>query len=808
MAAAREPSLRENHLGLTITAGLTGLAGLALALAGGWLAALGGSWFYLLCGLAMLATAALLLARRAEALWLYAALVLAALAWAVAEIGLDWWAMVPRGDVVFVLGLLMLAPWVWRPLARPDGPWRRRAPVALAAALALAGVVGVAAMVADEHDQPGALAAPSAPVPANYGGVPDSDWRAYGRSWFGERWSPLTQIDTGNVKRLQPAWRYRTGDVAGPGDPTETTYELTPIKAHDLLYLCTPHSLAIALDPDTGRERWRFDPHIVQSKDLQHLTCRGVSYHEAAPGDPAPPGGACPRRIFLPTADARLIALDAQTGRPCPGFGDNGHIDLWRGMPAFQPGFYYSTSAPVVTRGLVIVAGNVSDNVQVKEPSGVIRAYDVNTGRLVWNFDPGAPDRTTPIGPNERYSWSSPNSWSTASADEALGLVYFPMGNQPPDQWGGARPPTTERFSSSILALDIATGQVRWVYQTVHHDLWDMDVGSQPTLVDLRRPEGVVPALVAPTKTGGLFVLDRRTGQPIFPAPERPVPQGAAAGDRTAPTQPFSSVTLMPQQPVRERDMWGVTAFDQLACRIKFRRLRYEGPFTAPTTQATLVYPGNFGVFDWGGVAVDPVRQAIFANPDYMAFVDQLIPQDAVPPGGKDSAQEPAGGSDLKGSTDEHGLNPNHGAPFKAALNAFLSPIGLPCQAPPWGYVAAVDLTTGKVVWKHRNGTVRDESPIPLPLKMGVPALGGPMMTAGGVAFLTSTLDNYIRAYDVRTGRELWRARLPAGGQATPMTYRSDRTGRQYVVAVAGGHGSLGTRQGDHVIAYALPAGG
>ena len=341
-----------------------------------------------------------------------------------------------------------------------------------------------------------------------------------------------------------------------------------------------------------------------------------------------------------------------------------------------------------------------------------------------------------------------------------------------------------------------------------------MDIPAQPALVDLDLPnQGRVPALIQSTKTGNIFVLDRRTGKPLFPVTERPVPGNAAAGDRASPTQPFSSVSLMPTKHVTGADMWGATMFDQLACRIKFAGLRYEGPFTPPSTKGSLVFPGNFGVMDWGGMAIDPVRMIAFAHPNYMAFVDRLIPREPTSPrydasnGPKESPntdQGPAGGSDFKGS-DTKGFNPNYGAPFAVALNPFLSPLGLPCQAPPWGYVAGIDLVTGKTVWQHRNGTTRDQMPVPLPFKLGVPSLGGPIVTAGGVAFMGSALDYYLRAYDVTTGDVLWRGRLPAGGQATPMSYWSSASGRQFVVIAAGGHGSLGTKQGDSIVAYALP---
>jgi len=595
-----------------------------------------------------------------------------------------------------------------------------------------------------------------------------------------------------------------------PGDPVETTFEVTPLKIGNRLFLCTPHQSVIALDATTGDEIWRYDPEVKGDLALQHLTCRGLSYHEsaragvpAAPatdastGQPAVAGSPiCPTKLFMPTADGRIIALNPENGQVCTAFGQGtGQIDLWVNMPNVNPGSYYSTSPVVVTDSLLIVGGTVLDNVSTNETSGVIRAYDVNTGKLVWNWDSGNPDVTTPIGAGESYTPNSPNSWSISSVDEALGMVYVPMGNQPPDQWGGERSAAVDRYSSAIVALDLATGKLRWDFQTVHHDLWDYDVPAQPSLVDLTINGETVPALVQATKQGEIYVLDRRNGKPLLPITEKPVPQGAAAGDHTAPTQPVSALSYDPP-PLTGADMWGATMLDQLACRIAFKKLRYEGRYTPPSTQGTLVYPGNFGVFNWGSIAVDPQRQVAFTTPTYLAFVSQLVPRE------DDTTLYVQGGERPKDSLPA--LNENFGAPFAVKLSAFTSVLGLPCQAPPWGYVAGADLTTGKIAWKHKNGTVVDSSPIPFPFKMGVPNLGGPIMTAGGVAFLSGTLDYYVRAYDVTSGEQLWQSRIPAGGQATPMTY-TGADGRQFVLVVAGGHGSLGTKAGDSVIAYALP---
>jgi len=767
---------------------IVGLLGLWLTGFGAYLAALGGSLYYVLVGIGLLATAVLLFRRNAAALIVYAVVLAGTLIWAIAEVGLDFWQLSPRGNLLVPIAVLLLLPWLTRAL-RPAASAIRGAGIALSAALAASVVVLVAALFQNPHDQQGQL--PGARATAvSYAAAP-GDWPAYAGTWAGLKWSPLSQITPANANQLKAAWHIHTGDVKEPSDPGEFTYEMTPIKVGDLLYLCTPHDIVIAVDPVSGQTRWRFDPK-VSVKGTQHMSCRGVSYWDsaAAPGAPpmAPRAPDCSTRIFVATNDARLIALDALSGRPCGDFGANGTVNLTPQYPGYTEGWYQFTSAPLIARGLVVLAGSIYDNMSVKMPSGVVRAFDAKTGKLVWNFDPGNPDSTAPLAQGQHYSLSSPNSWSTSAADDKLGMIYIPFGMGAVDQYGAKRPPTTEKFASSIVALDSATGQLKWVFQTVHHDLWDMDVPAQPALVDLPIGGQMVPALVQSTKTGNIFVLDRRTGKPVIPVEERKVPGNAAPGDWVAPTQPFSHASFMPLDPVRERDMWGATMLDQLTCRIAFRKMRYDGPFTPPSLQGTLVYPGNFGVMDWGGMAIDPVRGIAFANPSYMAFVDKLTPN--------------------KPKWPEHatnrGLNPNAGAPFAVYLNPFLSKLGLPCQAPPWGYVAGMDLATGKVMWKHKNGTIVDQSPVPLPFKLGVPSLGGPMTTAGGVAFMSSTLDDFVRAYDVTTGRQLWEDRLPAGGQATPMSYQG-RDGRQYVVVVAGGHGTLGTKAGDDVIAYALP---
>ncbi|WP_026471043.1 glucose/quinate/shikimate family membrane-bound PQQ-dependent dehydrogenase [Alkanindiges illinoisensis] len=826
------------------------LSGLALVFGGIKLLMLGGSWYYLPAGLAVAIAGLLLLWRNASALSLYGLFLIISTIWAWSEIGLDWWQLVPRLALWFGLGLLLILPWFRKPLLTPNtSPVHT---VMLSIGLLMAGGSALISQFVDQdkYSLKGTLDRTSTEMTSTAPAQPAGDWQSYGRTAFGDRYSPLAQITPDNVQKLEVAWKYRTGDVPGENDPHETTAENTPLKVNGKLYVCTPHSKVIALDPDTGKEIWRFDPQLSTQragtfKNWAHMTCRGVAYHDDAeyaqqtsgtniPADatsvasnttasttanagnslpvatttdplvttvaPAPASATntakttCSKRIFVPTADTRLIAINADTGQMCREFGKDGSVDLTANMGSFTAGGYYSTSPPAVTRNLVIIGGHVTDNLSTDEPSGVIRAYDVHDGHLVWNWDSGNPTQTAPIAADGIYTRNSPNMWSVTAVDEKNGLLYLPMGNQMPDQWGGNRTKASETYSAGVTALDIATGQVHWTFQMTHHDLWDMDVGGQPTLIDIKTAQGVQPALMASTKQGSIYVLNRLTGKPVYPVKETPVPQGhekevLASGEYYSPTQPISDINFVPK--MSEKDMWGGTPFDQLICRIQYKSMNYQGIYTPPSLQGSLVYPGNFGVFDWGGISVDPVRQIAFVNPNFMAFKSKLVPREAV-----------ANGAARKSEVE--GVQPNKGAPFGVILEPFISPTGLPCQAPAWGYIAAIDLTTGKKIWMHKNGTVRDNSPLPLFFKMGVPSLGGTITTAGGVGFLSGTLDQYLRAYDMKSGKELWRGRLPAGAQTTPMTY-AGKDGQQYVLVMAGGHGSLGTRKGDYVYAYKLP---
>ncbi len=782
------------------------LMGMALVAGGIKLMQLGGSLYYLIAGIGFAVSGVMLLALRKHALGFYGLVLLGSTAWALWEVGLDWWQLVPRLSLWFAIGVVLLLPWARRPLRGLAGQPAKANIAVLSLAVVASGATAIASQFTHPGEIKGELGRDTTTLFSTAPDMPDGEWQAYGRTEFGDRYSPLRQITPTNIYQLEEAWRIRTGDMPTENDPVELTNQNTPLKVNGKLYACTAHSKVLALDPDTGAEIWRFDPQIKSPsgfKGFAHMTCRGVSYYDEnsyvnADGSPAPKvseagqavARACPRRLYLPTADARLIALNADNGKVCEGFGNQGVIDLTQGIGPFTAGGYYSTSPAAITRSLVIIGGHVTDNESTNEPSGVIRAYDVHDGRLVWNWDSNNPTETAPLAPGKTYSRNSANMWSLASVDENLGMVYLPLGNQTPDQWGADRTPGAEKFSAGIVALDLATGKVRWNYQFTHHDLWDMDVGSQPTLLSLKTADGVKPALIAPTKQGSLYVLDRRDGTPIVPINEIPVPQGAVEGDHTAPTQARSDLNLLAPD-LTEQAMWGATPFDQMLCRIQFRELRYEGQYTPPSVQGSLVYPGNVGVFNWGSVSVDPVRQLLFTSPNYMAFVSKMVPRAEVAEGSKRESET-------------SGVQPNTGAPYAVIMHPFMSPLGVPCQAPAWGYVAGIDLLSNKVVWKHKNGTSRDSSPIPIGLPIGVPSMGGSIVTASGLGFLSGTLDQYLRAYDVNTGEVLWKARLPAGGQATPMTY-TGKDGKQYVLVTAGGHGSLGTKMGDYIIAYKLP---
>ena len=754
--------------------------GAPLLFGGLWLAGLGGSPYYIIAGIGLIATGGLLWFGSIWGLRLYWCVLAITLVWALGEVGFAPWPLVPRLLGPALIGGWLCLPFVRRKIDAPTAPsflaWAPPAWVWPAAAGAvLIFVLGVSAL--------------SGPRPENIDSVAAAEpvgWPHIGNSLGGARYATADQINTENVAGLREAWRFNIGH-------TMATLEATPILAAGQLAFCTADNVVVALDPETGAENWRFNPE-ADTEQRMHLACRGLAQAEI---ETAASDNACGARIYTATIDARLIALDAKTGAPCEGFGDHGTVSLMEGIGEQPRGFYYATSAPLVSNGVVVVGSYVMDNQRVNAPSGVVRAYDVETGALRWAWDMGRPDRIGAPSEGETYTPGTPNAWTNLSADPDLGLVYVPLGNPAPDFWGGARRDFDERYGSSVVALSLETGRPAWSFQTTHHDVWDYDVPAQPVLIDLPTPAGVQPALIAATKRGQLFVLNRRTGAPIFPVQERPTPQGASQGDWLAPSQPYSALSLAPRR-LRETDTWGMTPFDHLYCRIAFRRLRYDGDFTPPGVTASIKYPGAFGIMDWGGVAIDEDRAILVANTSYMASIDHLVPRDEAP-------EYTRAVSDLR----LYEWGPQEDTPFVINTRFFLSPLRVPCLAPPWGRMNALNLRTGELMWSRPLGTARDSGPLDipsqLPLEMGVPNMGGAIVTRGGLAFIGAAVDHYFRAYDVASGKELWRARLPASANSIPMTFVSAENGRQYVVVAAGGHLGMAPHLGDAIIAYALP---
>ncbi len=785
----------------TLIVAISAIFGLFLLIGGIYLATLGGSLYYIFAGILFLATAILLQRLQSKALYAYAFLVLFSVVWGLWEVGSDFFALAPRLDILGVWGLILLIPAVTRGIENT-----KSAKLALAGSLAITILVMIYSVFNDPQEIRGTLKTPQPATAQAIDGVADGDWPAYGRTQEGVRYSPLTQINDKNVKDLKEAWTFHTGEMKTDNDSGETTNQVTPIKVGNNLFICTTHQRLVSIDPATGKEKWSFDPKLKADNTYQHLTCRGVSYFDskntaafaASLKNQQSTSTECPTKVILPVNDGRLVAVNAETGKACSDFGHNGEIDLQKDMPYPYPGGYIPTSPPVVTGTTIILGGSTTDNFSSEEPSGVIRGYDVNTGKLLWVFDTGAQNPNAMPAPGQKFAHNSPNAWAPLAYDAKLDIVYVPTGVGTPDIWGGDRSELKERYANSMLALNASTGKLIWNFQTTHHDLWDMDVPSQPSLVDLDVKGQKVPAIYVLTKTGNAFVLDRRNGKAIVPITEKPVPQTVKRGPQTkgehySATQPFSDLNLAPKENLTDKQMWGATMFDQMMCRISFKKLNYEGIYTPPSENGTLVFPGNLGVFEWGGMSVNPDRQIAVMNPIGLPFVTKLIPENPNRP------------QTAKGAGTEQGVQPMYGAPYGVAISAFLSPFGLPCKQPAWGYVSGVDLQTHQIAWKRRIGTIRDSMPgIPLPpFKMGVPMLGGSISTAGNLMFIGGTQDDYIRAINVTNGDELWKGRLPAGGQATPMTYEIN--GKQYVVIMAGGHGSFGTKMGDSLVAYALP---
>ena len=793
----RDQARPRRNLPALILGAVIALIGLLLAVGGIWLAALGGSLYYLICGVAMVVSGALLMRRKMLGGWFYMIIFAATLGWALAEVGPNNWALVPRviAPLVLLLAVLLVMP----TLSNARHRWRLGIGASIVSLL-VAGFTATAFARMNEPRPRSELPPLVAEMPDPNPQQPGEDWPAYGGSFSARRFSPLGQITPENVGTLERLWSVHTGDLPR-SKKVAGTYggENTPLKIGDSLYVCTPKNIVIALDPATGGQRWRFDPGVPDSAIPYTAACRGVSFYRT-PGAVA--GVACGERLIFGTLDARLFAIDAHSGRRCAGFGRNGEVDTKIGMGPTPPGYVSINSPPTIVRGVVVTGHQVLDGQDRWAPSGAIRGYDAVTGRLRWAWDMMHPEWNGYPPPGQIWARGTPNMWTIASGDEQLGLVYLPMGNAAADYYSSLRRPPENRYATSLVALDVTTGKPRWHFQAVIRDVWDYDFGAQATLVDY----GGVPALVLPSKQGDIYILDRRTGRPLTLVGALRVPGGGVEPAQRAPTQPVSLWHTLRKRDLTERDMWGMSPIDQMICRIQFRRASYKGFYTPPQSdRRSIEYPGYNGGTDWGGIAVDPRRGVIVANYNDMPNYVRLVPRAEADKKGwapRNQARGAIGGPEGAGDPQAH-------TPYAIDVNAGwrLPGTGMLCKQPPYGGIRAIDMRTGRTIWDRPLGQARTNGPfgIPsmLPFEIGTPNNGGAVVTASGLIFIAAATDNLIRAIDLKTGKTLWTDTLPAGGQATPMTYSVN--GRQYLVIAPGGHHFMETPIGDEVIAYALP---
>ena len=713
------------------------------------LALIGGTPYYAVAALLMSASALQLLRLKRSGFYLFATTLLITLGWATYEAGTEFWLVGSRIWIVGLISLWLCLPVNRRPLWQGETTPLLKDRLVQVCAIASAGVL-IAMTINLFND-------PILDVPDQAYGAPQNEdtWSAYGGNAAGTRYAPHDQINLSNVNQLEKVWQADTRRIG--------QFSATPIQIDDALYLCTSQNVILSLDGDTGEERWRFDPENNTPPWGILGNCRGVTYYhipERAKGE------MCAERIFTATTDARLIAVDKTTGQACSEFGSEGQISLLAGMGKVKEFYYMVTSPPTMASGALVVGGFVLDNQETEEPSGVVRGYDPRTGSLLWAWDIGREGQTDIPAEGGYYTRGTPNVWSLMSADDDLGLVYVPTGNATPDYFGGQRTEIMDKFASSIVAIDARTGLTRWHFQTAHHDIWDYDVPSQPTLVDLTIDGARRKAVIMPTKRAEIFVLDRETGELIFDVTERPVPQSDLLNERSSPTQPFS--TGMPSfayPTIDERDMFGITPFDQMACRITFKGLRWEGKMTPPAVEGALLYPGPAGGMNWGGVAVDEQRQLMVVNNMQLPFTIHMIPREEDRPT-----------SEEVGFASGYGVGgPQRGTPYAARVDLFASPLSLPCLRPPYGEIAVVDLTTQQIVWRRGTGL----------LNLGFPSRGGSVITKGGLIFNAGFSDGAFRAIDALTGQVVWNETIQEPSQATPMTYTSPTTGRQYVLMTA-----------------------
>jgi len=781
------------------------LIGVILAGGGAYLAALGGTWYYVLVGAMLIAAGYLMIKGRIAGLYAYVGAFAFTFVWALWEVDLSGWELIPRLVGPFVL--LILAILVAPALDQKTGRHARK--------LGLIGaglfVVALAVLIPIFNQHPAAQQLPEARANAFFEdpayAPKTGEWSAYGAGQSAQRYSELVQITPTNVRNLERVWTFHTGDI-----PKKYGSELTPLKVGNAIYGCTPMNKLFALNAATGEKLWMYDPEVPASWVPYTAACRGVAYYS---NPRATAGQACAERIIEGTLDMRLIAVDARSGQPCQDFGKNGAADLKVGLAQKDgatgavtpviPGTAAITSPPVVVQGVVVSGHQVLDGQRRWAASGVIRGYDAVTGELRFAWDINQPEVTKLPPDGKPYSLGTPNMWTTGVGDEKLGLVYLPMGNSAGDYYTSLRSDEEKKYSSALVALDVNTGKPRWVFQTVHNDVWDYDLGSQPTLIEFPAASSKVPAILLPTKSGDMFVLDRATGKPLHQVDEVAVPQGGAEPDQRSPTQPSSRYHTLRKPDLVERDMWGITPIDQMICRINFKRARYEGPFTPPELgRRNIQYPAYNGGSNWGSVAVDPHRGVIIANYNDMSNYNMLVTRKDADAMGLFPAGDPRAAG---GALSAESAGAQTGTPYGILVNAgWEMPTGMLCTRPPYGGIRAIDLATGKTLWDRPFGSARRNGPFGLPsfipLEIGTPNNGGPVVTASGLIFIAAATDDLIKAIDIKTGEILWSDVLPAGGQATPIVY--EQNGKEYLVIMAGGHHFMMTPPGDALIAYAL----
>jgi quinoprotein glucose dehydrogenase len=655
-------------------------------------------------------------------------------------------------------------------------------------ALSLAATAAALALTMALEAQPAPAPAQPSPPPPPSG----TDWPVWGHDPGGQRFSPLSDINRENVGSLQVAWTFHTGDSYQPAHSKPTAFETTPLYVDGTLYLSTPLGRILALDPVTGRQRWAFAAKVDKDAGYGDYATRGVATWKPAAGQ---------RRIFLATIDAHLIAVDAATGTPCAGFGDDGVVDLRRGLRIPPRPDHYAdyevTSPPAVVGDTVVVGSGIADNDSIGQPSGEVRGFDAATGKLLWTWDPIPQDPKAPGAATWKNGSAArtgaANAWSVIVADPESGLVFVPTGSASPDYYGGERL-GNDRDANSLVALRARTGERVWAFQTVHHDLWDYDVASPPVLFDVRRGGRTVPAVGVGSKSGNFFILDRATGEPIFGVEERPVPKSDVPGEEASPTQPFPLAPRpLARQTMNAGEIQGPES-DRTWCREQIAKLRSEGVFTPPSLRGSLMIPGNVGGMSWSGAAFDPVNRLLLIPVNNLAAQVRLIPRADF------DKQRETEGRDLSGGWE---FSPQTGTPYGMARRFLRAPGGWPCTPPPWGTLNAIDADTGAVKWSVPSGQIPALGPAPAPPPdYGSISLGGPIVTAGGLVFMAGTLDPALRAYDAATGKVLWKGALPGTGRAMPMTFRGP-DGKQYVIISAGGHAPI-TPLGDAVVAFTL----